>query len=520
MKEVSRRSFLRFSGTAALGAAATALMGGCSSSTTTASTASTKTESTQTSGLTVGTAEAMTATDAAVASFYSHIKSATTLATINPAGEKTVGVALEYDVEIDASSLVAGGGGVGQQAAKLGLGSYFALARSITTVYANSEPALSSTGGSSSGTYVIIELGETDANARSMMFQFTRGSVGCDGPVSLDTNVIRVCQLGDVKDTSGNVIAGDATKSRFISTSGVKNADIDSFVMGTFSDDATGYYANFELKEPEGYDSSSSYPLVLFLPDAGVTTNDSSVNLRQGLGAVSWANDGKSFVLTVAGTCADIDTCLDLIDSLADQGYAIDKDRIYGTGESAGCMALIAYAAGHPTDSRFAALMLVAGQGNMTPITETPLFIVVAEDDSSSYGGMTNADTGLATSGVPYVDVQWDCTYDFDGKGNTSGLWVDYAATGQQNPSGNQSGAKAATSDKTLDSLMQELDSSAADAIADAASKDAHVIFAHIKEGTLDGTDSSIQGGNTHNFTWQYAYNIPSIRSWILDQSL
>ena len=46
----------------------------------------------------------------------------------------------------------------------------------------------------------------------------------------------------------------------------------------------------------------------------------------------------------------------------------------------------------------------------------------------------------------------------------------------------------------------------------------AHIVFFHIAEGTLDGTDSSIQGGNTHNFTWQYAYSIPEIRSWILSQ--
>lgn len=526
MTGLTRRGFLSFVGASTVGASAL-LATGCTQaetgstqgSTAAAGSAAASGASTQTDALTVGLGVTSGATDARVASFYEHVRSVTALAKTYPAGEKVIGVALEYDDEIDASSIDAGNGGVGQQAAELGLGTYTVLGRTISTVYVNDEAALSADGGTSTGSWVIIELDPTDAGAQTLLFQMSRGLVGSNGPVSLDSATVKVCQLEDITTASGDTIAGDATSTRYLVASTTSNADAEGYVFGGYDDEATGQYASFALREPADYDASSSYPLVLFLPDAGVTSSDPAINLRQGPGAVAWNDDG-CFVLTVAGACADIETCLDLIDALRDAGYAIDNKRLYGTGESAGCMALISYASEHPDDNRFAALMLVAGQGNMTPIANTPLFIMVSEDDSSSYGGMTSEENGLATIGIPYEDVQLDCTYDFDGEGHTSGRWYDYDAAGENNPSGNQEGAKEADSTRTLDELMANLEQAVSDAVTRADATDEHIVFCHIKEGTLDGTDSSISGGNTHNFTWQYAYNIEAARSWVLAQQL
>ena len=47
-----------------------------------------------------------------------------------------------------------------------------------------------------------------------------------------------------------------------------------------------------------------------------------------------------------------------------------------------------------------------------------------------------------------------------------------------------------------------------------------NVVFLHVEKGTLDSTDKTVQGGNTHNFTWQYAYAIPELIEWVRDQSL
>lgn len=514
---ITRRGFIEGVGLLAAGAAV--FTTGCGSTSTQSQNAASDTTTSSDAALSVGDLTTSATTDSDVLSYYSHVKSVVSLAQTFPAGEKVVGVALEYDTEVDGSSIEVGGGGVGQQAQQKGLGTFYVLGRTISNVYANDNAALDTSGGKTSGNFVIIELDSTDAGAQTMVFQMSRGQVGSNGPVCLDSGAVKVCQIGDLSSTSGETLSGDSSMTRYLVASSVSNADVDVFSQGTFDDEETGCHATFALREPDGYDASQSYPLTLFLPDAGVTTCEVKVNLRQGLGAVSWV-DEPQFVLTVAGTCADIPTCLDLIDALVAEGYSIDTDRLYGTGESAGCMALIAYAAEHPDDCRFAALMFVAGQGNMTPISKTPFIAFVSEDDESSYGGMSDAETGISSIGIDYVETQLDCTYNFDGEGHTSGRWVDYAATGESNPSGNQEGAKAADSTRTLEELMSDLSTAASDAIAQADDRGAHALFFHIAQGTLDGTDSSIEGGNTHNFTWQYAYNIPELREWILEQSL
>ena len=516
---ISRRSFL---GTAGLAAGALFLAGcgtqpAASQEAASAASSGSTEDAAVSSGLALFQDRSSAGTTDDVASFYGHVRSVTALARTYPAGEKVIGAAIEYDAPLDAASLDAGGGGIQQQAIQQGLGTYYVLGRTISALYVSDAPELSEEGGSSSGTYAIIELDPRDAGAQTLLFQMSRGQVGSNGPVELGTDTLRICQVKDISSSSGAVFAGDATMTRYMVSSSTSNAQTAGYVAGTFDDEATGCHAAFELLQPAGYDSSKSYPLVLFLPDAGVTTSDPEVNLRQGPGAVAW-NDEEAYVLTVAGTTVDVETCLDLVDSLADEGYTIDRDRIYGTGESAGCMALISYAAEHADDDRFAAYLFVAGQGDMAQIKQTPFIAFASEDDESSYGGLSDPEKGIPAIDVPYVEAQLDCTYDFDGEGHTSGRWVDYAATGESNPSGNQEGARAADSDRTLDELMADLSAEAASTLGKADAEGAHIVFFHIAEGTLDGTDSSIQGGNTHNFTWQYAYSIPEIRSWILSQ--
>lgn len=451
------------------------------------------------------------------AKVFKHIVSISALAETMAAGEKVLGAAIEYDTEINSSSLDAGAGGIGMQAKQEGLGTYFALGRSITDVYVNAKPALSKKR-ASSGKYVIVEFDASDANARTLLFQCSRGSVGCDAPVPLGTSTVRICQLKNVTSESGKKITGDRTQTRYATSTKVINRQADRFSHGSYDDKKSGCHLDYMLCEPKGKKDGKKYPIVLFLPDAGVTSNDAGINLRQGLGALSWAADGNCYVLTVAGACADIDACLALISKLKKDGCQIDSKRVYGTGESAGCMALIDYASKHTDDNAFAALFLVSGQGDMTPITETPMFIVASEDDESSYGGMTAEDKGLSTIGVPVVDVQVDASYDYTGEGSTSGRWEDFAATGKNNPSGNQNGAKELETTRTLKEVLSDMDAKANDAVAEAAAQGSHVIFMHIAKGTLDGTDNSVPEGNTHNFTWQYAYQIPSARTWIYQQ--
>lgn len=105
--DLSRRSFLSMTGLAAVLAAVLSgrAQGGATS---TAAASNDSASSVSSSTLSMGTS-ADSKDESLVDAFYSHVKSVTSLAKTYPAGEKVVGVALEYDTDIDASSLSQGG---------------------------------------------------------------------------------------------------------------------------------------------------------------------------------------------------------------------------------------------------------------------------------------------------------------------------------------------------------------------------------------------------------------------------
>ncbi|MDD1723964.1 MAG: hypothetical protein LUQ07_02410, partial [Methanospirillum sp.] len=81
---------------------------------------------------------------------------------------------------------------------------------------------------------------------------------------------------------------------------------------------------------------------------------------------------------------------VDLVQVIADQ-YNIDKNRIYTTGQSMGCMSSIAMDIKYP--DLFAASLLVAGQWDPTlvsPMARQNLWIVVSEGDTKARPGMDN----------------------------------------------------------------------------------------------------------------------------------
>ncbi|WP_322390314.1 hypothetical protein, partial [Clostridium perfringens] len=98
------------------------------------------------------------------------VKSVTLLTDVETAGEKTVGLAVEYPFEIDNTSLptknfdkafevnVVNANGVKEN-------------RKITNVYVNNEPK--TTKEAKSGNYVIIELDKTESAANTLVFDMS-----------------------------------------------------------------------------------------------------------------------------------------------------------------------------------------------------------------------------------------------------------------------------------------------------------------------------------------------------------
>ena len=63
------------------------------------------------------------------------------------------------------------------------------------------------------------------------------------------------------------------------------------FQQFTFEDAATGKTMQYNLLIPDGYDGTTSYPLVLFMADASTVGKDVTTPLTQGYGALEFASD-------------------------------------------------------------------------------------------------------------------------------------------------------------------------------------------------------------------------------------
>lgn len=96
-----------------------------------------------------------------------------------------------------------------------------------------------------------------------------------------------ILQSGPVALTDGRVVAGRTDMA--IETTKVKNLIVDDFRQLEFNDPKTGKLLRYNLFMPIDYEAGKSYPLVLFMHDAGATSDVTRTTLFQGLDAISWA---------------------------------------------------------------------------------------------------------------------------------------------------------------------------------------------------------------------------------------
>ena len=368
-----------------------------------------------------------------------HIKSVTAIGEVFGDGEKFTAVAFEYDQDIINS--------------KLSPSAYSVTGRTITKVYANNAPAKASQG--INGLYVVIELSPDDTTAA--VFSGGPGSGGGPGapggpgeanglgerggPGASPTGPPNggggngpsmsagaksapaktfVAQIGEVTTTSGRKYPGDATAFESDKTI---NLVVDDFKQFEFKDPATGMTLPYNLYIPRNYDKNKSYPLVLFMHDASVTGAGTTRTLTQGLGAVIWATPSEqakheAFVLAPAfgagfgteGAAGDTtaDTVVHLVNSVASQ-YSVDKNRMYTTGQSFGCMMSLAIMIKYP--DLFSASMLVAGQRDAqltSVLVHNRMWIIVSEGDTRAFPGMNASVEVWEKEGAKVSKATWN----------------------------------------------------------------------------------------------------------------
>ncbi len=205
----------------------------------------------------------------------------------------------------------------------------------------------------------------------------------------------------------------------------------DKFEQKTYTDSESGLSITYNIYLPEGYDSSASYPMVVFIGDSSCAGNDATISLTQGRGGLVWATEEwQSVNPTIVAVPTYPETILDdhgsyttteyveltkrYIDYMRDE-YAVDTNRIYGTGQSMGCMTTLILASEYP--DLYAACMFVDGQWDISTLTglEDQTFVYfAAEDDTNAWNGSQEVMAMFDTDSVSYKYAQWDGNWSAD----------------------------------------------------------------------------------------------------------
>lgn len=412
-----------------------------------------------------------------------HIKGVTAITEVFGDGQKVSAVAVEYDSAIDTS--------------KLNTSDFTVEGKTVMKVYANTAAAKASQG--VNGQFVIIELltaispdagngpgsgtNDTGNVQTSIAVQGASPdaspSQGFGGPMmgsaATDSSkskplTVNVMQSGDITTTDGRIYKADA---RVITNSIDINLVVEDFKQLVYVDpDYNNETLMYNLYVPRNYDSTKMYPLVLFMHDAGVVSNNPISTLTQGLGAVVWATPAEQakhecFVLApqyntvIVGddsqTTEQMDITVDLVKEL-ERDYSIDASRIYNTGQSMGGMTSIAMDIKYP--DMFAASLLVACQWDatkVTPMAKDNLWIIVSEGDNKAYPGMDAITEALEKQGATVCKAIWS--------------------------------AESSPAEFTEN-------------VSDMLGEDCNIKY------------TVFQNGN-HRYTWQYAYTIEGVRDWL-----
>ena len=286
---------------------------------------------------------------------------------------------------------------------------------------------------------------------------------------------------------SGGAAAVETTNATFNEEALVSEL-VGKFEQKTYADAETGKSITYNVYLPEGYDASKSYPAVVFIADSSCTGEDATRSLSQGLGALVWASDEwqdahecivlvPTYPVTILDdhsgytTTEYVEMTKRFIDTMADE-YAVDTNRIYGTGQSMGCMTTLILASEYP--DLYAACMFVDGQWDVSTLSglENQTFVYfAAEDDERAFAGQQEVMAMFDADNASYTYQQWDAAW------NAEQL-TDAAA-----------GLTAAGTDAN---------------------------FVSWKTGTIPGSG---QGAGVHMASFDYAYNCKAVMEWLFEQS-
>lgn len=351
--------------------------------------------------------------------------------------------------------------------------------RTVEKIYSNTRPE--KTDIVKDGRFVIIELNPKDSGA-SLRLE-GNDEVG----FQMKKATSKVTQKEDILFTNGKKLEKSIA---ILENNKIKNLIVENFKQFAYKDPKTGTTVKYNLYIPKNYDKNKKYPLVLFMHDAGVLSEDTKTTLLQGNGAISFATPEEqerheAFVLAPqysrqvvddnGDITSDLDATVNLIKDYLISKYSIDEKKLYATGQSMGGMMAIVMNYKYP--ELFAASYLVASQWDpkeVSTMARNNLWITVSTGDAKAYPGMNAITSELIKRGATVAKDSWRADY-------TDAQFLE--------------GARKVIAQKS------------------------NIKYTTLEKGTNPYLPKDANPGLEHSGTWKVAYSIPGIKDWMFLQS-
>ena len=351
--------------------------------------------------------------------------------------------------------------------------------RTVEKIYSNTRPE--KTDIVKDGRFVIIELNPKDSGA-SLRLE-GNDEVG----FQMKKATSKVTQKEDILFTNGKKLEKSIA---ILENNKIKNLIVENFKQFVYKDPKTGTTVKYNLYIPKNYDKNKKYPLVLFMHDAGVLSEDTKTTLLQGNGAISFATPEEqerheAFVIAPqysrkvvddnGDITSDLDATVNLIKDYLISKYSIDEKKLYATGQSMGGMMAIVMNYKYP--ELFAASYLVACQWDpkeVSTMARNNLWITVSTGDAKAYPGMNAITSELIKRGATVAKDSWRADY-------TDAQFLE--------------GARKVIAQKS------------------------NIKYITLEKGTNPYLPKDANPGLEHSGTWKVAYSIPGIKDWMFLQS-
>ena len=351
--------------------------------------------------------------------------------------------------------------------------------RTVEKIYSNTRPERTDI--VKDGRFVIIELNPKDSGA-SLRLE-GNDEVG----FQMKKATSKITQKEDILFTNGKKLEKSIA---ILENNKTRNLIVENFKQFVYKDPKTGTSVKYNLYIPKNYDKNKKYPLVLFMHDKGVLSEDTKTALFQGNGATSFAAPEEqarheAFVLAPqysrqvvddnGDITSDLDATVNLIRDYLISKYSINDKKLYATGQSMGGMMAIVMNYKYP--ELFAASYLVACQWNpkeVSTMAKNNLWITVSTGDAKAYPGMNAITSELIKRGATVAKDNWRADY-------TDAQFLE--------------GARKVIAQKS------------------------NIKYTTLEKGTNPYLPKDANPGLEHSGTWKVAYNIPGIKDWMFLQS-